>query len=229
MSGAWPPRAVIFDLDGTLVDTAGDFVPVVQQLRRENGLPDMQDARIRRSVSNGARALVTLALGINEGDHGFEAQRQRLLSLYGEMLGRHARPYPGMRDLLAALEQRGIGWGIATNKPRAYTLPLLEALQLSAAPGAVICPDDVTAPKPDPESLHRICDALGCSAAQSVYVGDHARDIEAGRRAGALTVAAAYGYIEDGDSAAAWGADHTVDDSLALAALLLAEETLTHA
>jgi phosphoglycolate phosphatase len=217
------PEAVIFDLDGTLVDTADDFVPAVQQLRAENNLEPMAPERIRRSVSNGSRALVALALSMPCEDPGFEIQRQRLLALYSQVLGRHARPYPGLRELLQSLEARGIGWGIATNKPSAYTAPLLASLQLAPAPGTVICPDDVAHPKPHPESLERICAALGCHPSRSVYVGDHARDIEAGRRAGAVTVAAAYGYIEEGDSAASWGADHIVDDSLALAALLRAE------
>lgn len=217
-----PIKAVIFDLDGTLVDTADDFVPVVQQLRAENGLGPMEPLRIRRSVSNGARALVSLGLSLDAEDPSFEEMRLRLLTLYGEVLGRHARPYPGVRELLSELENRGISWGIATNKPSAYTGPLLESLDLMPPPGAVLCPDDVRERKPHPESLLRICEALGCEPAATVYVGDHARDIEAGRRAGAITVAAAYGYIEEGDSADSWGADHLVSDSLDLAPLLLA-------
>ena len=123
-------RAVIFDLDGTLVDTADDFIPAVQQLRREHDLQPLDPQRIRRSVSNGSRALVTLALALAEGEPGFEERRQRLLDLYAGLLGRHARLYPAMAELLATLSERGIGWGIATNKPSAYTWPLLETLKL---------------------------------------------------------------------------------------------------
>lgn len=212
-------RAVIFDLDGTLIDTADDFVPVVQQLREEAGIGPMDPARIRASVSNGSRALVRLALDITEEAAVFETQRQRLLSLYGDILGRHARPYPGVAGLLAELDRRGIAWGIATNKPRDYTLPLLHTLGLRAA--SVICPEDVQQPKPHPESLEKGCRELDCAASEAVYVGDHARDIEAGRRAGLYTIAAAYGYIEPGDDARHWRADGIAERSEDLESLLL--------
>jgi 2-phosphoglycolate phosphatase len=214
-------KAVLFDLDGTLVDTADDFIPAVQQLRAENGLPPMDPASIRKSVSNGSRALVNVALSLLADEPGFEENRLRLLELYAALLGRHARLYPGLGALVETLEQRGIGWGIATNKPSAYTWPLLEALKLSPAPGTVICPDDVSHPKPHPESLHRICATLDCSSAQAIYVGDHSRDIEAGRNAGMFTIAAAYGYIEDGDAAERWGADSVAAHSTLLKGMLL--------
>jgi phosphoglycolate phosphatase len=208
--------AVVFDLDGTLVDTAGDFIPAVQQLRGEYGLPPMDPARIRRSVSNGSHALVQLALDTRPQHTGYEQARQRLLSLYAQALGRDARLYPGLDALLAELEARAIPWGIATNKPRQYTEPLLRALALSPAQGALVCPEDVAAAKPHPESLQRICAALDCAPSRCIYIGDHARDIEAGRRAGLFTIAAAYGYIEEGDDADSWGADSLVEDSRAL-------------
>jgi phosphoglycolate phosphatase len=198
-------RAVIFDLDGTLVDTADDFIPAVQQLREEYGKPPMDPTRIRSSVSNGSRALVQLALQMSEQHPEFEAQRQRLLTLYAQRLGLHAALYPGLAELLQALDDADIAWGIATNKPRQYTLPLLEQLSLKA--GTVICPDDVTHPKPHPESLEKACRELNCSSEGAIYLGDHLRDIQAGQRAGLYTIAAAYGYIEPGDSADHWGAD----------------------
>ena len=211
-------RAVIFDLDGTLVDTADDFVPVVQQLREEAGLAPMPAPRIRATVSNGARALVTLALDLAEAHPDFEPRRLRLLELYGATLGRHSRPYPGMAALIARCEERGVAWGIATNKPRQFTLPLLDMLGLRAA--SVVCPEDVAQRKPHPESLERACRELGCSPAEAVYVGDHLRDIEAGRRAGLYTIAAAYGYIEPGDDATRWGADVIAGSSEEIPALL---------
>lgn len=220
MSAGWP-AAVLFDLDGTLVDTADEFVVVVQALRAEHGLPPMQAPRIRASVSSGARALVTLALGLQEDDPRHEPQRLRLLELYSEVLGSSALPYPGIPELLAELEQRGIPWGIATNKPRPYTEPLLAALDLRPAPGSVVCSDDVRERKPHPESLHRSCRELGVDPAGSVYIGDHRRDIEAGRRAGMYTVSALYGYIEPGEDPAAWGARASVAHGSELAGLLL--------
>lgn len=213
--------AVFFDLDGTLADTAGDFIPVVQTLRAEAGLKPLPPERIRASVSNGARGLVTLALGLAEGEGDFEHWRQRLLTLYGGILGTHATLFPGLRELIARLGEAGIAWGVATNKPREYTVPLLERLAIDPPPASVVCPEDVSERKPHPESLERNCREAGCAPERAVYVGDHVRDIEAGRRAGVYTVAAAYGYIEPGDDPARWGADALVADSEALAAVLL--------
>lgn len=215
-------KAVIFDLDGTLVDTASEFVVVVQTLRTEYDLPPLEPERIRASVSNGARALVTLALGTVETDPVFERQRLRLLELYGEVLGSSARPYPGIEDLLAELAARGIGWGVSTNKPRAYAAPLLDRLALQPPLGSLVCPDDVTERKPHPESLLRNCRELGCEPQRAIYVGDHQRDIEAGLRAGMFTIAALYGYIEADDDPALWGADASVDCSTQLQGLILA-------
>lgn len=214
-------KAVLFDLDGTLIDTAEEFVTVVQALRAEHGRQEMDPQRIRASVSNGARALVSLGLELAEDHPVFESKRLRLLELYAEVLGTVAKPYPGIPELLRELQQRGIGWGIATNKPRAFTAPLLERLQLQPAPGSVVCPDDVTERKPHPESLYRNCQDLGCSPSQAIYVGDHRRDVEAGKRAGMYTIAATYGYIEPGDEPDLWGADACVSRSESLQALLL--------
>jgi N-acetyl-D-muramate 6-phosphate phosphatase len=220
-------RAVIFDLDGTLVDTADEFVPVVQALRAEHGRDPMDPQRIRASVSNGARALVSLGLDINEDAAEFESKRLRLLQLYSQVLGSIARPYPGIVELLGELHQRGIGWGIATNKPRPYTAPLMERLAFEPAPGSVVCPEDVNERKPHPESLHLNCRELGCSPAQAIYVGDHQRDIEAGRRAGMYTIAATYGYIEADDDPGNWGADAYAQTSMELLELILGPQEHT--
>lgn len=217
-------QAVIFDLDGTLVDTADEFVVVVQALRAEHGREPLPDQLIRSNVSNGARALTTLALDLQESAPEFENKRLRLLELYSEVLGTVASLYPGIQELLDAFSERNIRWGIATNKPRAYTEPLLAALDLSPAPGSVVCPDDVTDRKPHPESLYLNCRHLDCSPANSVYIGDHQRDIEAGRRAGMVTIAATYGYIEDHDDPASWGANLQADCSRKLQALLLGDQ-----
>ncbi|WOJ95250.1 HAD-IA family hydrolase [Congregibacter variabilis] len=211
-------RGVIFDLDGTLIDTADDFIPVVQQLRAECGHPPMAAPRIRASVSNGSRALVALALDLSDKDPDFEVYRQRLLTLYSEVLGCHSALYPGVSALLKQLEDKGIAWGIATNKPREYTLPLLAKLGLT--PASVVCPDDVTHAKPHPESLEKGCRELRCEISEAVYLGDHLRDIQAGQRAGMFTIAAAYGYIETGDSAHNWGADLVAQRSEDLCGLL---------
>ena len=214
-------RAVIFDLDGTLVDTADEFVPVVQALRAEHGREPMDAERIRASVSNGARALVTLGLDIQEHEAAFEPNRLRLLELYQDVLGSLARPYPGIPDLLVELERRGIAWGISTNKPRYLTEPLLQRLDIQPPPASVVCPDDIANRKPHPETLYRNCRDLDCAPHEAIYVGDHLRDIEAGRSAGMYTIAAAYGYIEPEDDPASWGADARADCSRALQGLIL--------
>lgn len=216
-------KAVLFDLDGTLVDTADEFVPVVQALRAEHGREAMDPQRIRASVSNGARALVSLGLDLSEDAPEFESKRLRLLELYSEVLGSLAKPYPGITQLLAKLEQRGIAWGICTNKPRIYTEPLLQRLNLQPRAGSVVCPDDVTDRKPHPESLYLNCRELDCAPHEAIYVGDHLRDIEAGRRAGMYTIAAAYGYIEPDDNPHGWGADALVERSTDLSDLILGQ------
>ncbi|MFV0277034.1 MAG: HAD family hydrolase [Parahaliea sp.] len=214
-------QAVLFDLDGTLVDTASEFVVVVQTLRAEHDLPPLDEQRIRASVSSGAAALVRLALGIDDAAPEFESKRQRLLDLYSSVLGTSAAPYPGITELLSALVERGVRWGIATNKPRAYTEPLLARLDLKPAAGSVVCPDDVKERKPHPESLYLACRQLACRPAGTIYIGDHRRDIEAGRRAGMRTIAALYGYIEAGDDPSTWGANASVQNSRELQALIL--------
>ena len=226
-SSAPPPgfpqnlKAVIFDLDGTLVDTADEFVPVVQALRAEHGREAMDAQRIRASVSNGARALVSLGLELSEDAPQFESKRLRLLELYSEVLGSIAKPYPGIEALLGELHKRGITWGISTNKPRVYTEPLLQRLNIQPPAGSVVCPDDVTERKPHPESLYLNCTELSCSPGEAIYVGDHLRDIEAGRRAGMYTIAATYGYIEPDDDPYTWGADAHAACSTELLSLIL--------
>ena len=202
-------RAVVFDLDGTLLDTAPDFVVVVNKLRQQEGLAPLNETVIRNCVSNGARALITLAFGLNEGDAGFETLRQRLLDLYLEHLGEDSAPFDGIGELLIFLRQQQLSWGIATNKPECYTTPLLKALNINA--DCVICPDHVANSKPHPESMHLAASLLCCNAEEIIYVGDHARDIECGRDAGCPTIAAAYGYIDHPDQAKQWNATHTVD------------------
>ncbi|MCA0900754.1 HAD family hydrolase [Microbulbifer agarilyticus] len=203
-------KAVLFDLDGTLFDTAPDFVVVLNQLREQEQLPPLADATIREVVSNGARAMVHLGFGVDEGEHGFDDLRQRLLDLYLMHLARHTVPFPGIVRLLNELAENDIAWGVVTNKPSAYTIPLMRAFAHLPTPGAIICPDDVTHRKPDPEPILLACSRIGCLPAESVYVGDHERDIMAGRAAGMPTIACSYGYIDSGDDPENWQADHVI-------------------
>ena len=186
---------------------------MVQARPAGSGRPPLDALRTRASVADGARSRVALGLDLPERAPGIERQRLRLLALYREVLGTAATPYPGIVELLAELEQRGIRWGIATNKPRYLTELLLERLDITPAPGSVVCPDDGGEGKPPPASLLLTCRGLQCNPGQAIYVGDHRRDIEAGNRAHMHTIAAVYGYIEPGDDPYTWGADRHVENS----------------
>lgn len=210
MSAIKPIRAVMFDLDGTLLDTAPDFVVVLNQLLEENQRPALPADLIRASVSNGARALVSLGFGIDDQDPEFERLRVRLLELYALHIAVHTQLFPGISELLHKLQEHNIAWGIATNKPSTYTHQLLKALQIQPAPVSIICPEDVKERKPHPESMFLAGQHIGCRPDEIVYVGDHKRDIDCGRGAGSITIAAAYGYIEADDDIATWQADYCV-------------------
>jgi len=203
-------RAVMFDLDGTLLDTAPDFVAVVNQLLQENARAELPHEVIRAGVSNGSKALVTLAFAIEETHENFQPLRERLLELYTNHIAVFTKPFPGIQDLLDKLAEHDIAWGIATNKPAAYTVPLMEQLNMQPAPAIVICPDHVQQSKPHPESLLMAAEFFHCAPEEIVYVGDHLRDIECGKRAGSITVAAAYGYVGNEDINS-WQADYRVE------------------
>lgn len=213
-------RAVLFDLDGTLLDTAPDFAVVVNTLRQRHGKPALDYQPIRDTVSNGARALVTLAFGLQEGDAQFEPIRQELLALYEQHLAVHTALFPGLEGLLDWLDQQRLPWGVVTNKPRRYAQPLMQALALDQRCSVLVCPDDVTRTKPDPEPLLLACKTLRCVAENAIFLGDHRRDIEAGVNAGMKTLAANYGYIDAGDSVHDWNADFIVDNASDIEPLL---------
>ncbi|MES2676058.1 MAG: HAD-IA family hydrolase [Pseudomonadota bacterium] len=204
-------RAVMFDLDGTLLDTAPDFVAVVNQLLVENNREILADDVIRACVSNGARALVMMAFDMDESHADFPALRLRLLELYTAHIAVFSKPFPGINALIEKLVANNIAWGIATNKPAVYTTPLMAQLNMQPAPTSIICPDHVSESKPHPESLFLAGKQLGCTPEQIIFVGDHKRDIECGKRAGSITIAAAYGYIDSTDNIDDWQADYRVE------------------
>jgi N-acetyl-D-muramate 6-phosphate phosphatase len=213
-------RAVLFDLDGTLLDTAPDFATVVNLLLAENQRPALPFDAVRAAVSHGARALIRLAFGLNEDDQHFEPLRQRLLALYQQHLDQQTRPFPGIEQLLARLQECGVRWGVVTNKPFYLAEPLLRSMALQPAADVLICPDHVQRTKPDPEPLLLACARLGCTVHETVYIGDHERDIAAGRSAGMRTIAASYGYLAPQECVAAWNADFEADSVAEIAAIL---------
>ncbi|MFI2810742.1 MULTISPECIES: HAD-IA family hydrolase [Microbulbifer] len=206
-------KAVLFDLDGTLFDTAPDFIVVLNQLRQQEKMPPLPADQIRAVVSNGAGAMVSLGFGRDASDPAFEVLRQRFLDLYLTHLAVETVLFPGIEELLGQLAANDIAWGVVTNKPATYTVPLMEAFSHLPEPGAVVCPDHVTNRKPHPEPILLACSQIGCEPTEAIYVGDHVRDIEAGRAAGMPTIACSYGYIDAGDSAANWNADHLVESA----------------
>jgi len=204
-------EAVLFDLDGTLLDTAPDFVRVVNRQRRLYALEALEHELIRASVSNGARALIELSFGIGPDHEDFPSRHQELLNLYYEDVAVDTCLFPGMERLLQFLEQSQLPWGIVTNKPRRFSEILLQKLDLEQRCSILVCPDDVTHRKPHPEPMWLACSAIQCEPTRTIYVGDHVRDIEAGRAAGMYTVAARYGYLSSPDEALAWAADMMID------------------
>lgn len=213
-------QAVLFDLDGTLLDTAPDFLTCTNRLLGERNMPPLTEGSIRKMVTHGSAGIISEAFSLNKNHPDFEPLRQELLSLYMEHLADRTRPFPGIVELLAELADYRIPWGIVTNKPERYTLAILEQLCLNPPPATIICPDHVTHTKPDPQSVLLALQELAIIPEKAVLIGDHRRDIEAGIRAGTVTIAAAYGYLDENDDPSDWGATFTVDDANQLSPLI---------
>ena len=203
-------KAVLFDLDGTMIDTAADFVRIIQQMCRDEQRPVVESEIIRTQVSEGARAMVKLVYPeMDVTDPVFLAHRQRFLNTYGDNIVVDTNLFEGMYPLLEELEAHQIPWGIVTNKPRGLSELLLAALNLTERCAVLVCPEDVSKTKPDPEPMYLAAKQLNLEARDIIYVGDHPRDIDAGRNAEMYTILAAYGYlpVESRDDLLAWQAD----------------------
>ncbi len=203
-------RTVLFDLDGTLADTAPDLAGALNALLVENGRQPLSYAAIRPQVSHGATALITLGFGLAADAPGFEALRQRLLAIYRTGLCRETRLFPGMAEVLTVLRARGCNWGVVTNKPAFLTEPLMAALGLAADAACIVSGDSTTNRKPHPEPMLHACALAGSRPEQCLYVGDAERDVTAGKMAGMQTLVALFGYIGDNERPQDWGADGSV-------------------
>ena len=198
---------MLFDLDGTLVDTAPDLGHAANLVRAEAGLAPLPVADYRPVASAGARGLLKVAFGIDPAHADFPARRESFLAHYRKHLARQSRAFDGIDRALDAFERRGIAWGVVTNKPQWLTDPLMEALGLARRSAITLGAQDGLKPKPAPDALLRACASLKLQPAECVYVGDDRRDIEAARAAGMPVLAAAWGYVGYGEPIERWGAD----------------------
>ncbi|WP_301593833.1 N-acetylmuramic acid 6-phosphate phosphatase MupP [Pseudomonas nitroreducens] len=213
-------RAVLFDMDGTLLDTAPDFIAVCQAMLVAHGRAPIDDQRIQDVVSGGARAMVAATFDMDPEAPGFETLRQEFLDRYQEHCAVFTRPYDGMAELLESIERSRLIWGVVTNKPVRFAAPIMEQLGLAERSAVLVCPDHVTKSKPDPEMLLLACSQLNIDPSEVLFIGDDLRDIESGRAAGTKTAAVRYGYIHPDDNPAHWGADVIVDHPRDLLAVL---------
>lgn len=210
--------AVLFDLDGTLVDSAPDLVAAMQRLCRELGSAEPDADGVRAAVSKGGRAMLRRGLpGLDETR--YDELLPRFLDIYAADIAQLSRPFDGVEALIAAIEARGGRWGVVTNKPGWLARPLLQQLGWSRRSAALVAGDCLSVKKPDPAPILHACELAGIAPQRCIYVGDDQRDIEAGRAAGLVTVAAAWGYL-DGEDPQQWAADWIAASAQALHAAL---------
>lgn len=213
-------RAVLFDLDGTLIDSAPDLGAAVDKMRTDRGLPSLPLSRYRPLAGAGARGMLGEAFGIAPEHPDFPALREEFFANYEACMTQQTLVFDEVAELLQTLVQRDFAWGIVTNKSARFTDPLTRSISLFASAGAIVSGDTTPHAKPHPAPLLEAAARLGLPAAQCLYVGDDERDIVAGRAAGMATVAATYGYLGAGTDIAQWGAQAEIKSPLALLQLL---------
>lgn len=214
-------RGVLFDLDGTLADTAPDLADALNRLLVEQGRNPLPFDDIRCHVSRGGAALVRLGFGTDTAPGDFETLRARLLELYDRRLCVRTRLFPGMGDVLGTIERAGIRWGVVTNKPARFTEPLMDRLELAHRATCVVSGDTVDQRKPHPKPLLHACGVMDVAPGSCVYVGDDPRDVQAGNSAGMQTLVAGYGYIPPDSDPTTWGADGRIGHASDLLSWLL--------
>lgn len=210
------PRVLLFDLDGTLVDSAPDLAATANRLRQERGLPPLPYAALRPHAGSGARGMLGAGLGLRPGDEAYGALRDRFHDLYAEAMLEQARLFDGISALLRALDDTGRPWGIVTNKASRFSRPLCTALGLAPPCDTLVSGDSTPHTKPHPAPLLAALRQLGAEPDQAVYVGDDLRDMQAARAAGMSGWAAAWGYLGEGADVQAWGAAAVHADPMAL-------------
>jgi N-acetyl-D-muramate 6-phosphate phosphatase len=213
-------RAVLFDLDGTLIDSAPDLAGAANDLRAARGLAPLPFARLRPMVGTGARGMVGRAFDVAPGDAAFDTLRDEFLARYEARMAQETRVFEAMVPVLERLQALGMPWGIVTNKAARFSEPLVVAMGLHERAATLVSGDTTSHAKPHPAPLIEAARRLGLAAADCIYVGDDLRDIQAGRAAGMATVAAAWGYLGEGEAIEAWGAEHIIQSPGELLTLL---------
>ena len=205
--------AVLFDLDGTLIDSAPDLAAAANALRAAHGLEPLPYETLRPMVGSGARGMVGVAFGVTPQDGGFAALRDAFLDCYEQRMLERTAVFAHVEPLLQRLEARPVPWGIVTNKAMRFAEPVVRGLALHARAATLVCGDSTPYAKPHPQPLLEAARRMGVAPERCVYVGDDLRDVLAGRAAGMATLAAAWGYLGQGEPVHHWGADAVVDDA----------------
>lgn len=209
-------QAILFDLDGTLLDTVPDLVYALNQVRILESLPPLPTSDIRPIANLGSKKMIKIAFGLDESDPRFKSMREHFLSFYEKHLADSTQFFPQVENLLDHLDEQQISWGIVTNKLIRHTQPLLQALGFDRRPGCIICGDSLTKSKPDPAPIRYACELLKCEPRNCVYVGDAATDVVASKAAGTRSVVALYGYIHGEEDPLSWQADGYIKQPLEL-------------
>ena len=204
-------RAVLFDLDGTLADTASDLAAALNRVRADRSLPPLAVATLRPHASDGSRGMLGAGLGVTREHPEWEALKDSFLEYYAAALAVHTRLFAGAESALGVIEERGLAWGIVTNKAARFTLPLLDRLGLAARAGVIVCGDTTPQAKPHAAPLLHAAARLGIEATNCVYVGDAQRDVAAARAAGMAALVASYGYIAPEVTPESWAPDGLID------------------
>lgn len=204
-------QAVLLDLDGTFADTAPDLAAALNHTRSTRNLPPLPLSVLRPQASHGSRGLLKTGFGIDPEHPDFEALRDIFLAYYANNICVHTQLFGGMTQLITSLEQRNIAWGIVTNKPHRFTIPLMQALGYAERAGCLISGDTCTQAKPHPEPLLKACELIGIVPAHCLYLGDDKRDMQAANAAGMPGIIANYGYVSSDASTANWNAQGSIN------------------
>ena len=205
-------RTVLFDLDGTLIDTAPDMAAALDKLCAEEEQTILPFDTVRPIVSNGSVALVELAFGKNIDDQRLQHLKDRYLKIYQQDLAVDSQLFDGIQEVFDYLARHDMNWGVVTNKPGWLTLPLMKALALDHQAACIVSGDSTQNRKPHPEPMHHACELAGSNPEECIYIGDARRDIEAGNNAGMKTLIAKYGYIKEQENTDSWGADALIHE-----------------